>query len=146
MATDSSLEVRRAVLTRLKTDAAMIAIVPAADIHRQVTPATVNWPFVKYGSPSSIPVRAACVDGSEITFSVHGFSKGRKNASGQETKTAEDDAAQIGAQIARSLDGQRLAIAGGAARIRWTGSQLLVDGAEADAFHTVQNFVARCLT
>ena len=145
VARDNSLPVRRAVLTALKADADMIALVPAVDIHRQVTPANPAWPFLRYGAPSALPVRAACVDGSEITFAVHAFSKGR-GPSGAQTVTAEDDAARIGAQVAVVLDGKRLPIDGGEARIRWTGSQLIMDGAEADAFHSIINFVARCLT
>lgn len=145
MANDLTLPVRRAMLTALKADAALTGIVAAASIHPQAPAARPQWPFVKMGSPSGIPVRAACVDGNEITLAVHGFSKGRWDSDVLQ-ETAEDHAARIGAAIADALGGKSLALDdGGNARVRWTGQQLLIDGDEAGAFHTVQNFRVRCI-
>lgn len=148
MANDATRPVRRAALAALKADAGVTAadLVPAASIHPQAPPGQPDWPFIKWGAPSGIPIRVpACVDGSEITVAVHGFSKGRR-VGDQLVETAEDHAARIGAAIAEALDGVRLDIEGGGwAKFKWTGSQLLVDGGEADAFHSVQNFVVRVL-
>lgn len=148
MANDASLPVRRAGLTALKADAGLTAadMVPAASIHPQSPAGTPEWPFVKWGAPAGIPIRApGCVDGNEITVAVHGFSNGRRSGDAL-LETAEDHAARIGAAIASALDGKRLDLAGGgAARFRWTGSQLLIDGDEAGAFHTVQNFRVRVI-
>lgn len=146
MAKDNTLPVRRAMLTALKADAGMIAIVPAEDIHPQAPLSVPSWPFVKAGAPSGVPIRASCVDGGEITVAFHGFGKARLNGSSQVIETAEDHAARIGAAMAAALDGKVLTIPGGTAKVRWTGSQLLQDGAESDAFHTVQNFRVRCIT
>lgn len=145
MARDSLLPVRRAMLTVMKADAGLIALVPAARIYPQSPPASPEWPFVKTGSPSGVPLRASCIDGMEVICAVHAFSKGRRTGK-RLIETAEDHAARIGAAIAAALDGQKIEIAAGAATIKWTGSQLLQDRDEAGAFHTIQNFRARCLT
>lgn len=146
MANDASLPVRRAGLTLLKADPALIALVLESSIHPQSPLSAPSWPFVKWGSPSGLPIRAqGCVDGCEITVAVHGFSKGRRSGDTL-LETAEDHAARIGGAVASALDCKRVELdGGGTVTFVWTGSQLLVDGAEADAYHTVQNFVARVI-
>lgn len=146
MATDQTLPVRRAVLTAMKADDALTAMVPEGSIHPQAPLGALSWPFIKWGAPAGIPIKASCVDGNEIIVAVHGFAKRRENGSGQVIETAEDHAARIGSGIAAALDGKSLALsAGGHARVRWTGSQLLQDGDESDAFHSVQNFRVRVI-
>jgi hypothetical protein len=145
MAIDSTREVRRAILALLKNDATVLAILPKARIYSQAGATNPTWPFITYGSPSIVPLRASCLDGGELVVAFHGFAKQRKTGN-TVAETAEDHASRLGAAIARALDGKVPTIAGGVAKIRWTGSQLLVDGGEADAFHTVQNFRIRCLT
>lgn len=147
MATDSTLPVRRAMLTLLKDDPAMTALVAAASIYPQAPPAQPTWPFIKPGPPAGTPIRASCVDGQEITVAFHGFAKARHNGAGGMLETAEDHAARIGAQMARTLDRRRVTLPGGhIAKITWTGSQLLQDGAERDAFHTLQTFRIRVIS
>lgn len=142
MANDTTLPVRRAILTLLKADADLTALVDADSIYPQFA-GKPEWPFVLYGAPAAVPVRAACVDGAEITVAVHGFANARLDGP-VKVETAEDHASRIGAAIARALDGKRPDLAPGYASVRWTGSQLLTDGD--DAFHTVQNFRVRCIT
>ncbi|MET3710411.1 hypothetical protein ABIC65_001091 [Sphingomonas trueperi] len=144
MAIDSTLPARRAIMAAMKSDAALTAIVPAAQQY-PMTATNPVWPFTLYGSPTPVPIRATCLDGSEITVAIHGFAKPRY-VGGAMVETAEDHAGRIGAAIARALDGQNLEIPQGRAKVRWTGSQLLVDGAEADAFHCVVNLRVRCVT
>jgi hypothetical protein len=145
MAIDSTREARRAVLTIMKADATLIAIVAKDSIYPQRTDPTPAWPFIRCGSPSVVPVRASCVDGGNLTMAVHAFAKPRMEGQSV-TETAEDHTSRIGAAIARALDGQKVNIAGGTLTIAWQGSQLLQDPEEADAFHTVQNFRIRCIT
>jgi hypothetical protein len=133
-------------MTAMKADGDLTSIVPAASIYRQSPPAEKSWPFVKYGAPTGGPIRASCVNGRVVTVAVHGFSKGVKDGAGAQTVTAEDHAGLIGDAIENSLDGRHLPITGGTAKVRWTGSQLLQDGAEADAYHVVVNFQVRCIT
>lgn len=146
MARDSSLEVRRAILTAAKADEALTALVPAGSIHPQAPLSTPSWPFIRYGGPTVIPLTGACLDGCEVTVALHGFAKPRVTAAGALLESAEDHAARIGAFIAAALDRMQLTLdSNHKARVRWTGSQLLQDGDEADAFHTVQNFRVRVL-
>lgn len=144
MAIDSTQEVRRVCLGRLKATDAITDIV-ADRIYAEAARKTAVWPFVIWGAPTLVPVRASCVDGSEITVAVHGFASPRKDGR-VVLEEAEDVAFRLGAEIARTLDGYRAEIADGTAAFRWTGSQLLIDGGEGDAFHTVQNFRIRCIT
>jgi hypothetical protein len=145
MATDASIPIRRATLALMKADAGLTAIVDAARIYPQTTPAKPTFPFVRSGAPNVVPIRAACVDGCEATFAVHGFAKDRMS-SNRRVETAEDYAGRIGSAIASALDRQSVDIPGGKARILWTGSQLLMDPDEAGCFHTVQQFKVRALT
>ncbi len=146
MAIDSTIPIRRGILIIAKADAALIAIVPKKDIYPQTVAADHGWPFIRSGSPSVLPVRAACVDGGEWTVAMHGFAKDRKSVSGAVLETAEDYAGRIGSALASALDRKTITLANGRASIRWTGGQLLMDPDEPGAFHTVQNFIVRAIT
>lgn len=144
---DALLPVRRAILATAKQDAALIALVPADRIFSQAAAApSPVWPFVLYGSPVGVPIRQSCVDGLEVTVALHSFAKRREQA-GSVVETAEDYAQRIGAAVVKALDGKRPTLsAGGYARIVYTGSQLLIDGGEEDAFHHIANFRVRAIT
>lgn len=144
---DALLPIRRAMLATAKANAALNVLVPAARIFSQVaSQPNPTWPFVIYGSPTGFPIRAACVDGLEVTVAMHSFAKAREVA-GSVVETAEDHALRIGAAVVAALDGRRPALPGGGyLRILFTRSQLLIDGAEADAFHHVANFRVRAIT
>lgn len=144
MAVDSTIAVRRAILPLLKNDTRTKSIVPAARWYAMTAQDPV-WPFGIYGSSTPVPLRASCMDGAEITTSVHGFAKARESG-GQVVETAEDHCGRLSAAIAAVLDGRRLDLPNGHALVRWTGSQLLVDRDEADAFHCVVNLRIRCIT
>lgn len=146
MANDSILAVRSGLLKLMKANAALVALVPKASIFSQWTKAVPAYPFIRCGSPIGIPLRASCLDGAEVTLAVHGFSSGIKDSSASITLPAEDHAGQIGAAIAKALDRQNFAISGGEAKVRWTGSQLMIDPEETEIFHTVQNFRVKCMT
>ena len=144
---DALLPARRAILSTMKADAVLTELVPAARIYPQVSPVpTPTWPFIIYGSPSGLPIRAACVNGTEITIAIHSFAKVRMQG-GTVVETAEDHSSRIGAAVVAALDGKRPELlSGGYLRILHTGSQLLIDGGEADAFHHVANFRCRAIT
>jgi hypothetical protein len=146
MAIDSTIAIRRGILIIAKANTTLVAIVPKKDIYPQTVAADHGWPFIRSGSPSVVPVRAACVDGGEWIVAMHGFAKDRKSAAGAVLETAEDFAGRIGAALAAALDGQVITLTNGRARITWTGGQLLMDPEEPGAFHTVQNFVVRAIT
>jgi len=146
MARPGTLAMRQALVARLKTAGNLTVLVPSASIHRQASPARAAWPFVRTGAPIAVPLTGACLDGKDFTIAVHGFSKGRY-AADSELECAEDHAMRIGDEIAVALDHVKIDLAGiGAMRVRWTGGQTMPDGAEAGAFHTVQNFRVRVLS
>jgi hypothetical protein len=145
MARPNTIPIRRAVLTLAKANAALTAILPATRIYPQTTPATPTFPFVRTGAPSSVPLRAGCVDGVVADFAMHGFAKDRIEGD-KRVETAEDYTGRLGDALGTALDGQRFTIPGGSAKIEWTGSQLLMDPVEPGCFHTVQSFRVRALT
>lgn len=137
MARDLSLATRRAIVATLKGAAAVTAIVPVARIYAEQPDAEPQWPFIRYGFPAVLPLRASCMDGSLIAVAVHGF------AHGPDT----DAIAPLGAAIAAALDGpdgKGLSLAlsvdpAATALVQWAGSQILRDTAEANAYHVVVN-------
>lgn len=144
MAIDSTREIRRAALARLRASEAVTLIVDDR-IFGQTPPKEPPFPFTLWGAIALTPLRASCLDGAEGVVAVHGFAKDREEG-GSVIEDAEDHASRLGSAIAASLDGYLAEIPGGTAAFRWTGSQLLVDSDDPGAFHTVQNFRIRCMT
>lgn len=146
MAVDSILPVRRAVLADLKSYAPLIALVPAASVYPQSSPAGCDWPFLLYGDPVGAPITGTCLDGNEIASAIHAFAKPRVSG-GQVVETAEDYCARIIAAVGKRLGKRKLTLAGGhVARVRWTSSTLTRDGAEADAYHGIVRFRVRVMS
>ena len=145
MAIISHIPVRRAGLKHLATIAAVTKIVPASR-HYPMVVANPNWPFIRWGRPASTMLRATCLDGSVIGVAVHGFAKARFNVAGAMIETAEDHAGRLEAALAGAFDSLRLDIPRGHTKFAVTSTQLLEDGAEADAFHCVVNLRIRCIT
>jgi hypothetical protein len=123
----------------LKANPVVTGLVSATSIYPQATPAKPAWPFIKTGAVSSLPFRASCVDGENVSISVHGFTKGMAGVS------AEDHAMQIGEAIKKTLDRSAALITGGRIRMRISDQQLLVDQGEADSFHYFAVVNARCI-
>lgn len=146
MAIDVSVPLRRAVILLLAADGDVAAEVPEDRIYGQTVEAKPVFPFIRTGAPAPLPLRASCVDGSVTSLAVHAFAKDRM-ASGAVVETAEDWAGRIGALIAAALDGKKIALPNGEVRLRWTGSQpMLQDPDEPGCFHAVVNIAARALT
>jgi len=133
--------VRRALLTRLKSDAALTALVPAASINPVGEPA---WPFILLRSPVTQRLRAACVVGGLVSWDVHVFA-GPRESGGAIVETGEDHAGRIGAAIETALADNRITIEGGAvARIALSDIRLLPDG-DVDHWHWFAQVNARVL-
>ena len=123
--------VRRALLTRLKADSALLALVPAAAINPDGEP---TWPFIILRAPVTRRLKAAGVNGGEGSFDIHAFARSRETA-GVRVETAEDHAGRIGAAIEKALADNRLALDGGGyVRIEVNDMRLLEDDTP-DAFH-----------
>lgn len=138
MGRDTSLQLRQAVITELRADDTLTAIGEppiAARIYGMRTPSTLTWPFTRYGAPSAVPLRAQCLNGAVISFTVHSFSKGQ----------FEDECADMNSAIVAALDHRSLELDAdydAMAHIRWVGSQIIPDAAEASAWHGVNSFEA----
>lgn len=128
---------RRAILTQLKRDPGVTAIVQPTQIHGQA-PGVVAWPFITLGPPQVLPIKATCVDGGAVNTPISGFAKSRMSGN-VKVETAEDHASRLGAAIERALDdsGENILVDGKPARVthRLADMRLLMDGQEPDAFH-----------
>lgn len=128
-----SLSLRQAIITRLRGDADLIAIgtppLSEGDRIYEQSPANLTWPFIRYGAPGETPLRK----GSEVSFSIHTFSKTQFT----------DETAALNAAAQTSLEDAVIDLGGGRkAYVTWGGSQILPDPAEASAHHGVNSFNA----
>jgi len=131
VANDTSLAVRRAIITALRAYGPLTALVPAGRIYPPQMPATPVWPFVRYGTATVIPDRATGMDGARIIVSVHAFARG----------PGEDAASAIAKAIATCLDEANLTTEDGdQLTIFWTGGQTLQDPEEANSWHCTSDF------
>ena len=144
MAGDLIRETRRAALTHLKDWQPLTDLVAPASIHPSQTPALVEWPFVRWDAPQSIPFDLSCVEGATITFLLHGFAKDRLEGK-LAVETAEDHASRLGTALKTGLHQRRLPVADTTALFRVRSVRLLRDGDEAGAYHVVLSCEARIL-
>lgn len=135
--------VRRDILTRLKADAGLVAIVPATQIHSVAPLVAPTWPFIKLGPPHTVPRRAAGLVAGDVTIGVHAFARARLDGSSAMVETAEDHASRIGEAIEAVLDDKGGNLSAGVVRYRLIDHQLLVDAGEETAFHWFANVRAR---
>jgi hypothetical protein len=123
--------VRRAIMVRLKADAGLTALVPAASIN---PPGVPTWPFVVLRSPVTQRLKASCVNGGQGSWDIHAFA-GPREVAGAVVETAEDHAGSIGAAIETALADAWLPLSGSAkVRVRLSDIRLLQDG-DPDHFH-----------
>lgn len=144
MATALQRLVRRTILAKLKADAPLIAVVPAARIYTQTTPPDPAWPFIKCGQLSTQRLKSARVNGATVTFDLHAFARERKDT-GVTVETAEDHAGRIGGLIEAALADNRMTLGTGEIiRVSLSDMQLMQD-AEPDAFHYAAQVNCRVL-
>lgn len=130
-----ALDLREAIVTILKADAPVVALVTAAKVFGEHPGALPERPFVRYGEDDTVPTRVMCWEGATVDFPVHAFS----------AQKYTDEIKRINAAIVTALDGQVIELDGGVkAHIEWLGSPLLRDGADPNAWHGFNRFRARC--
>lgn len=134
MALDPSLPLREAIVTLLRADAPLVALVPTARVYgEQPSDDLPERPFVRFGEDDTLPNRTSCWDGASTDFPVHSFSKAKYT----------DEVRQMNAAIGTALDGKVIELDGGLkARLRWLGSQVMRDGADPRAWHGINRFQA----
>lgn len=124
-----SLSLRQAIVQRLRADTDLTALVPSERIYGLRSPATLIWPFIRYGAPDETPIRL----GTQLRVTLHAFSKAQ----------FEDEASNIVAALQTSLEDAVIDLDGGLkAYLAYVGSQILADGAEADAWHGIGTWTA----
>lgn len=133
--------VRRAVLTRLKANAALTAAVPASSINPLGAPV---WPFIILRTPRTVRLRATGVNAGTVAFDLHAFARARLDGSGAMVETAEDYAGRIGGLIEAALADARFMFEGVAMRVSLSDMRLLEDD-EPDALHYFAQVNARIL-
>lgn len=69
----SSLEIQRASIAALKADPTVAGLV--ADRIYDNPPANPTFPYITIGPDQTLPSRADCIDGSEITIQFDGWSR-----------------------------------------------------------------------
>lgn len=133
MALDPSLALRQAIVTTLKADAGLLAMVAAGQIFGEQTDSMPDRPFVRYGEDDAQPLRSSCWDGANVDFPVHSFS----------AEKFTDQVKGMNAAIAAALDGAVLDLGDGLlARVYWLGSQVIRDGSDPNAWHGIARFQA----
>lgn len=70
---DPSLELQKAIVARLRADAAVTALV-AGRVY-DAPPISPVFPYITLGEADVLVQRADCYDGSECSMSVHGWSR-----------------------------------------------------------------------
>ncbi|MFD0848198.1 tail completion protein gp17 [Sphingosinicella xenopeptidilytica] len=138
---DFTRDLRRAVITALKADTTLIAIVPAARIYPSTVPASPTFPFIRWDAPNNIPRGHGCTQGADISFFVHNFAKPRMSGA-QVAETAESYCERITALMAKALHRERLALTNATARVRVRSTRVMMDGDERDAFHGLLDCIA----
>jgi hypothetical protein len=129
MARDVSVEVRRAIVSRLNDPASRTYAIAAGRAYGPAEPSDPQWPFVRVDLPIIVPDYDGCSDASLCTFRVHGFA----------VDNDERAAAALGGAIAADLDGMELQLVADPEAYlqdsRWTGTQLLRDTAKEKGWH-----------
>ena len=132
MANDSSLYIRRALVTALKS-----AGLAGGRVYGPSSPAnvwTLGQTFIKVAYPDTEPLRAQCLDGATFDVIVHTFSKSADEAI----------CADLNRAVSTLLDGRGQPLtAPFPARIRrltWLRSQIIRDTDEASAWHGLVTF------
>lgn len=132
MPTDYTLQVRRAVVARLKAYAPLTALIAAASIYGEQAESNPKWPFIRYGS-TTLPYDAQCWSGSRHLVDVHVFCNGPYT----------DAVLAAAAQVLAAMDEWQPPTGTGIVELEWAGSiGPLRDSPESEAakYHVVVQF------
>lgn len=133
-ATDYTVQLRRAILPLLKANT-VIASVCGGRVYSESPTALPTWPFIRYGATINTPVEWSCGDGSDMSVTIHVFDK----------TPGTDQCGRIVRAVIRALDERTIqleadadtGLSATAVECYVTQSQIIRDGAEADAHHGI---------
>lgn len=145
MATDHTLELRRAVVPLLKADATLAGLVDGR-VYAEEPPPEPVWPFIRYGVPILAADGAMGWTGGGVRVVIHTFAKS-KNPDG-ETVNGYEVASRMSRRVALVLDGATFSLpvhedAGRPARAIdcvHMSTEVIRDTAEAGAWHGIVSF------
>lgn len=134
MATDYTVQLRRAILPLLKANT-VIASACGGRVYSESPPALPAWPFIRYGATISTPVEWSCADGSDMSVTIHVFDK----------TPGTDQCGRIVRAVVRALDERTIqleadadtGLSATAVGCFVTQTQIIRDGDEADAHHGI---------
>jgi len=144
MPSDLIRETERAAVISLKADAALLAILPKAQI--EPTAEAPPWPFIRLDGTQALPQGRGCTARSEVTFQLHSFAKPRYDGAGAMIETARDHAGRLNSAVVEAIHNHAFVVADRRYRFMVRSSRLMRDGAEADAWHGIAFVVARAFT
>lgn len=131
MPADHALEMRQAIVKRMRETGSAVQVICDARIYGEQPPAEPLKPFVRYGVPVTLPYEASGWDGSEHSIVVHGFTGGSKDT---------DDINALAKAISATLENSELNLGSlGLVGIDWRGTEILRDG---EGYHAVVRFSA----
>jgi hypothetical protein len=124
---------KEAIIAQLRADGALIAAV-GTRIYGEMPPDPVQWPFIRYGMPTTTVYRTSEWGSRAHSVVLHAFAKGRGsreiNFLNQLIYNALDESNPIiSAEIA-------------AIQLTFVSSQVILDTAETGAYHGIMNFDA----
>lgn len=130
---DPSLSVRGKIIASLKADAQLTAIVPATRIYPGKPPASPIFPFIRVPMLIGTVAELDGGSGSEQSGVIHSFTK----LANPTVPDPEAQAATINRHIVRIVSGiDDVELGDGESLgVQATQTQVIEDGAEADAYH-----------
>ena len=131
MAVDHSLRLQTAVIAAIDADTELTALI-AGRVYDYV-PVSPQYPFCRIGPMRATPFEGDCIDGAEIRFAIHGFTKDYGRAG------AADLAAALIDLFARATLDLGSGIAAGLTVADWT---VIEDTGEKGAWHAIVNLTA----
>lgn len=138
MSTDHNLQIRRAVLPRLKAET-VIASLTTGRVYGEQPPSEPEWPFLRYGFSIGTATEWSCVEGSENAVTVNVFARG----------PGTDECDRLNKATIRALDGKTLQLeadpdtgqSATAIEVTHLGSEIMRDTTEANDYHGVNRFL-----
>lgn len=101
---DPTLPMQAAIVARLRSYSAVTAIVGSGAASKvfDAVPPNADKPYVNLGTPQVLPDKASCIDGAEVSYPVHGWSKGPKSV----------EIKELGAAVVGALDEYEMTVSG----------------------------------
>lgn len=131
MAADHGLEMRQAIVKRLRGVGTPTRAICGDRIFGEQPPSEPIKPFIRYGFPVTSSYEASGWDGSSHNIVVHGFTDGTHDT---------DEISALAKAISQTLENSELDLGSlGLLGIDWLGTEILPDGA---GYHAVVRFRA----